>query len=169
MNDKIWKPILDFEDYIISNFGEIKNKHNQILKPRKDKDGYLRIKLFHNTIPKRNGVHTLVLNTFLYHKLLGLTCNHKDGNKLNNFINNLEWVTQSNNNKHAYRTGLKNHKGENHPKCKHTFKDILTIRKLFQKGLTQTEIAIKYHTTQPRIHEIVYYKTWNYKTKKELK
>ena len=59
-------------------------------------------------------IHVLVLEAFVEARPLGLVSNHKDGDKNNNHITNLEWVTRAENNLHAYRTGLKiPHRGPN--------------------------------------------------------
>lgn len=73
------------------------------IKPGKDKQGYLYVGM-----PGRKWkIHQLVAKTFIKN-VHGKPCiNHKDGNKLNNHKNNLEWVTHSENNKHAYTLGLK--------------------------------------------------------------
>jgi len=158
MTDKLWIKVYD--RYFISNFGDIRNIDNKIMKTHKNKDGYLRLKLFKNKKPIMRSIHSLVLEAFLSPRPKNLTCNHKDGNKLNNYIRNLEWLTMEDNNKHAYRTGLKNHKGENHPQSKFKQYQINAIRKLAKEGVKQKIIAKKYNTKQPRISEIVLYKTW---------
>lgn len=102
---EIWKPIPKYSNYEISNYGNIR-KLGKLLNIGIDSNGYKRINL------QKQGKQT----TFRLHKLLALVfienpnnykiINHKDGNKLNNDLNNLEWCTHSHNTKEAFRLGL---------------------------------------------------------------
>ena len=104
-----WKKIKGFENYEVSNLGNVKSfcfKKERILKHKTDKDGYLCIALFLNKKIYYIKIHRLVMQHFG----VGIekeTVNHIDGNKKNNCISNLEWSTRSENNKHAYLIGLK--------------------------------------------------------------
>jgi len=79
----------------------------KVLKPQHDKEGYIIAKLCKHakyTYPK---MHRLVAQMFIGESPgKGYQVNHLDGDKANNAVDNLEWVTQSENMKHAYRTGL---------------------------------------------------------------
>lgn len=125
---EVWKDVVGYEDYfMVSNLGAVFSKRsNKLLKQTKNKSGYLTIA---TRIGGRTGkaicfrIHRLVADAFLdpptkeqlqwaettaYKKVL---VNHKDGDKLNNTVNNLEWVTSSENTQHAINTGLRPHKG----------------------------------------------------------
>ena len=69
--------------------------------------GYLRVKLSKNNKPKRVMLHRIIAEAFIENPNNYKTVNHKDGNKLNNSIENLEWCTQSENCIHAIKNGLK--------------------------------------------------------------
>ena len=92
---EIWKPIKDFEEkYAISNYGKIKNiKTNKILKEKKNKRGYLYIGLFKNKKQYAFRINRLVAQAFIPNPNNYPQVNHKDENKLNNCVNNLEWCT----------------------------------------------------------------------------
>lgn len=103
----LWQKIVGFEKYSINIMGEVRNDiTGRILKTK----AYSRYKMA--TLYKNNRVSKMLL-----HRLLALTfipnpnncpeVNHKDGNKLNNDIDNLEWCTSSQNKYHAYKYGLK--------------------------------------------------------------
>lgn len=157
-----WKLVNGFKyEYFISNKGIIKNNKDIILKPIIDKDGYLRIRLVDNQGKRRwNFIHRFVCIYFNKGDN-SLTVNHIDGNKKNNINSNLEWLSQTDNNKHAYSIGLKNHKGENHPRSKLTLKEVTEIRNFYNTtNINQSEIAIMYNTKQARISEIIKFKTW---------
>jgi len=116
-----WKPIKDYESlYEISNYGNIKSKdrivnakHNskRIVKGRNmsffiNKSGYLEATLCKNSKKKLHRVNRLVAETFIPNSENKPCVNHKDGNKLNNNVNNLEWCTYSENLIHAWKNGL---------------------------------------------------------------
>ena len=106
---EVWKDIKGFEGlYAISNKGNVKSlKSGKILKPY-DNDGYYRITLNKGGKSKRFLVHVLVVIHFIGDKpFKNAQINHKDLNKHNNCVTNLEWVTPSDNVKHA----IKNIKG----------------------------------------------------------
>ena len=121
--EEIWKDIPEYEGlYQASNFGKIKsikrehyipslNKiifidNNKILKPAISKDGYKTVVLTKNKKRKTYKVHKLIALTFISQKDDKLQVNHKDGNKLNNNVENLEWCNNSENIKHAYDNKL---------------------------------------------------------------
>ena len=112
---EIWKDIEDYEGlYQVSNLGKVKSlpklvnrKNNskyltneKILKPLSF--GYARVILSN----KSYSVHRLVAEAFIPNPNNLPIINHKDGNKQNNCIDNLEWCDYSYNNKEAYRIGL---------------------------------------------------------------
>lgn len=102
-----WKKIDKFDNYMISNYGNIKTaKKNKLLKPSKNTWGYLGVILYKNGNSKRYQIHRLVASAFIPNLENKEEVNHKDGNKLNNHVDNLEWVTRSENMKHAYANGL---------------------------------------------------------------
>lgn len=102
-----WKRIVDYPNYEISNLGNIRNSRGKIMKQRITKRNYKEVGL-------RNGsdkqkfflIHRLVAKYFLNEVEAKAYVNHKDGDTHNNNVNNLEWVTQSENQLHAYETGL---------------------------------------------------------------
>lgn len=120
--EEIWKPIKGYEGlYEISNYGKIKSLERKaknrgkgqriikerILKPSIDRlNGYYQIKLSKNGKTKTIKVHKLVVEHFIKKIPEGLTVNHKDGNKTNNYVNNLEICTQKENIKHAINNNL---------------------------------------------------------------
>ena len=107
---EIWKDIPGYEGlYQASNLGRIKKiwkTKESIMKPALQKEGYLRLGLFKNGKRKSYQLHRLIALCFVENKENKKYVNHKDGNKQNNNADNLEWVTASENLKHAYDNNL---------------------------------------------------------------
>lgn len=104
-----WRPAPGFEkNYLVSNFGAIKNiRSGRILAVSYSNCGYARLNLSVDGVAKRKSVHRLVAEAFIPKNGDGYQVNHIDGNKKNNNVENLEWVTPSDNIKHAFNIGLK--------------------------------------------------------------
>ena len=104
MEEEIWKPIKDYEGlYEISSLGRVKslNYHRtgkeRMLNPGTDGWGYLHVILCKNGNRRIFKVHRLVANAFLENPDHKSDVNHKDENKINNCLTNLEWVTRKDN------------------------------------------------------------------------
>ena len=153
---------------MISNQGwvkSLKRKSEWILKNRKSSKGYLRVNFCKNTKHYTKSIHRLVLETFNpIESMNDLEVNHKDGNKENNKLYNLEWCTSSENNKHAYKIGLKEKtKGEINGMSKLLEKDVILIFSDLEEGkLTQRKIAHKFGVSYTTISNIKNGKRWKY-------
>jgi hypothetical protein len=155
-------------EYEVSKLGEVKSlsrkvnckngfriTKEKILKPNfQKKTGYYSV-----TLHKVMSIHRLVATAFIPNPENKPFVNHKDGNKLNNNVDNLEWVTASENGIHAFKSGLlKIKKGESY-KSKLTEKEVLEIR---ASNLKQKELSILYKVNIPTINLIVNRKTWTH-------
>lgn len=95
-----------YEHYLVSEDGVVVNSSRIMLKTDLNSSGYKRVTLMSKGKRLRIFVHKLVALTYLK-KVEGKEyVNHKDGNKINNHYSNLEWVTQSENRKHAFKNKL---------------------------------------------------------------
>ena len=120
---EIWKPIVGYEGYYeVSSFGRVRRikggcgtQVGKILEPCPLPNGYLYLCLSVNNKTERLSIHRLVCSAFHENPENKPCVNHIDGNKTNNYAENLEWVTASENMQHAYRTGLtKGNRGKHH-------------------------------------------------------
>lgn len=115
MTEEQWRDIPEFPSYQVSDQGRIRNKHTKHVKAMQyDNDGYAKISLRRadNGGQKyRKTVHRLVAEAFLGGKHDHLQVNHKNGIKDDNRVSNLEWVTGSENVKHAYDIGIRKPSG----------------------------------------------------------
>lgn len=102
---EIWKDIIETSNYAVSSLGRIKNtKTNRLLNPSELGNGYKQVSLKMNDTGKfkKEYIHRLVAKYFIENPDNKKEVNHKDGNKNNNNMDNLEWVTPSENQKHKY-------------------------------------------------------------------
>lgn len=156
------KEIEGYKDYYISIFGEvISKKHNKerILKKRINSSGYYYINLCKNGKCKSFSIHRLVgLNFIPKMKITHKILNHKDGNKLNNNVENLEWCTSAYNSQEASRLGLLNIKKGKESNLysgkinKKLADEIRILRK--QKKLSYAKIASFYNLSKTTILNI---------------
>lgn len=131
---EVWKDIKDYEGlYQVSNTGKVRKLRfiNNIVNKEKifelskkhNNHNYCIVVLYKNGKNKTRLLHRIVAETFIENPNNYREVNHKDGNKDNNFIDNLEWCTSSQNKIHAYKMGLKKPSslglfGGNNPKAK---------------------------------------------------
>ena len=161
---EIWKNIKDYENYYqCSNYGRIKSldrtivdkngvsylKCGQIIKPRKNKNGYLQVALNKNGKREMKYVHKIIASAFLENKT-GIIVNHIDGNKENNNVTNLEWCSYSENSLHAYQKLKRDisRKGASKQKIKVT--DIINNKFKIYPSISKTSKYLNLSETQIR-------------------
>jgi len=110
VSEEIWKDVVGFEGiYQVSSLGRVKRvmgyqcRKERILKPQQHRSGYLSISLSRDGQVSRKSVHRMVLEAHVGPAPEGCEANHRNGNVTDNRVANLEWVTKSENNQHAYR------------------------------------------------------------------
>jgi hypothetical protein len=160
----IKKQITNYPSYEIYSNGRVfSNKSNKFLVTSRGTYGYEIITLYGKNKQKTFRVHRLVGLAFLPKVKNKSEINHKDGNKLNNDVENLEWTSRSENVKHAYDTNLK--KGmiqEKNGRAKLTIKKANKIREDYMsKKYTQTYLAKKYKLSQPLVGRVINNLIWN--------
>lgn len=179
-----WKPVVGHEDrYQISSQGRIRSLPKiwpmvrkirgtaymtipgQILKPKTDRYGYQVIGL-HQDGGKRvwKTIHSLVLAAFIGPRQTGYKIDHLDGNRSNNTLHNLHYVTQSENMRrsdvqHGGRPWLQ---GEKNPQGKLSADQVREIRRLAAEGVVQLRLAEKFGVGPMQISRIVRRKRWQW-------
>lgn len=159
---EVWKNIKGYEGiYTISNLGRVKG--TKVLKPCINSNGYYRVNLCDKGKRKQYIVQVLMAITFIdkHYRKNKLQCNHIDGDKANNKLSNLEIITKSENEKHAFKIGLKSHKGNNHNRRKINSDDAENIRRLYNLGIDSRDLADRYGLTRGHIYKIKNFETWN--------
>ena len=148
--------------YWIDENGIIINRHGRKLKTHLNTHGYPVVGLSKNNSKKIFSIHRLIAEAFIPNPENKPHINHKDGIKTNHNINNLEWCTPSENMLHAFKIGLKNHKGENNnANRKLSNLQVQEIRdKYITKKYSQTKLAREYSITQAQISYIISKKRW---------
>jgi len=152
-----WRTIEDFPMYEVSNHGRVYS-HNYgglYLKARLDQDGYLVLVLYNKGKRAYSHIHTLVLKAFLGKRPNKLQCNHKDGNKINNHLSNLEWVTAKKNINHAWQLGLS--------KAILIKEDIFMLKDIYSCGnWLQKELAVLFEIAPCHVNNIINDRKWSH-------
>lgn len=177
MGNRVWKSIKGFEGfYEVSNDGLIKSLDREVpyrivglkmkikgkmLTPVKDGYGYPFVVLQKYGYKKTKKVHQLVAETFIEKPGIEYQVNHIDGNKENNFVGNLEYVTPKENTIHAINVLGKVRAKETHWKHKITLFQVEEMRRLYKTGkYSQKDLAEKYGIHRGHLSKICNNKAW---------
>jgi ribosome-binding protein aMBF1 (putative translation factor) len=166
MVSEIWTPVFAWENhYEVSSLGNVRSKRTgRTLKPGDNGNGYLMVVLWVNA--KKPGerkrtakVHRLVLESFTGTMNKGMQAAHRDGNRKNNKLSNLEWLTVAENHGDKKRHGTnKGRKGVKRDKL--TAQDAKEILKLSSEGMSIVELAKKFNVHQTNISHIRCGRIW---------
>ena len=153
-----WKKVVNFEDfYEVSDEGRIRNiKTGRVLKGSVHSSGYIYVTFNIGNNVYSNRVHRLVALAFLSKKKSSdEVVNHKNGNKKDNSLANLEWMSHKENAIHSRKTGLN--------KTKLSREDVYLIRERFETGVNnKKELARLFGVTESNINSVVKKKTFKY-------
>lgn len=167
--------------YEVSSDGRVRTLDRVIIKPARsnarggpatikshemcmtdDGCGYLRVKVHKGGVVKMAKVHRLVALAFLDNPENKAEVNHKDGNKKNNSVSNLEWATRLENMQHAWRTGLNDTKGERNVRSKISEDTAKQIKSLLSVGLPRYKVAQKVGASWQTVNLINRGITWKH-------
>ena len=182
--EEIWKDIVGYEGYYqVSNLGEVRSIHRNIkyngdgkgsgthtypsikLKQCLNTVGYYQVSLSVNNNRKRYMVHRLVAESFCPHPVGKDYVNHIDGNYLNNTSENLEWLSNIENVRHAIVNGLHKIYGEDSHRAKFSNEQADIIRKIKNKGISTKDLVILLGVDKSSINRIYNGETYNINNK----
>ncbi len=173
---EIFKDVVGYEGYYaVSNKGTVKSLERIIERsdgarsyahpPRIMKQhisrGYQKVNLSVKGIPLTKAVHRLVALSFLDPKS-ELTVNHIDGNKLNNNLENLEFITNTENIDHAFRTGLRSSIGDENNNSTITEQTAREIIADIKNNVNPNKIMQSFGVTQNIVYKIKNKRTWKH-------
>lgn len=149
---EIYKDVKGYEGYYeISNLGNVRSssyKGRRILKPAKTKRGYLNVVFCINQKKEHKLIHRLVAEAFIDNPNNFKTVNHKDENKLNNTAENLEWLSQEENNRYSNKKML-------------TEEQVRQIPTMIGNGYSQLDIANSFNVSRRTIQFILKGEHWS--------
>lgn len=158
LNEKDCK--ITHEKYVVFKTGEIFNLYGKQIRGSIDRGGYIEV-ILNNKLYR---AHRVVAEAFIPNIYNCPCVNHIDGNKLNNNINNLEWVTYSQNTLHAYQIGLERKvAGEAHHAHKLTEESVKYIKKVYKKrdkNYGAASLSGKFNVHSSTILNVINGKTW---------
>jgi hypothetical protein len=168
VSEQIWKDVIGYEGlYQVSNLGNVKSLGNKfsrkerLLKLSFQSKGYLTVVLQKDAKRKMVLVHRIVAEHFIHNVESKPQINHIDGNKTNNAIENLEWVSHRENLNHAIKNNL-TLKGEENRNSKLKDVDVIKIHSLLQKGTTTKELSETYNVSYSTIDSIRTNRYWKH-------
>jgi hypothetical protein len=176
IENEIWKAVVGFESlYSVSNLGRIRREapprwqgrgktfRGRILNGT-NMQGYRQVRLTRTTEDRYLcRIHRLVAAAFLGPCPETFEVNHRNGRKSDNRLENLEYVSRSDNLRHAYAIGLRHPVqlcGEASGVTHLTAADVTEMRRLWREGVTQYQLAERFSISQPTVSEICNYKNW---------
>jgi hypothetical protein len=164
-----WKYIHGYDNrYQVSNFGRVRSlrgRHNKpyreplVLSATFDGNGYLKVNLYCKQKLQSRTVHSLVAESFIGTRPINHDVNHIDGNKSNNNLNNLEYLTKSKNKLHAISIGLidtRKYRSNN----KVSIDNVKIIKQLISEGRSDRQIGDMFKIHKATVNDIRHNKTW---------
>jgi hypothetical protein len=178
---EIFEIIPSFPDYEVSNCGRVKTRsrmvryihartgkeHWRVTEKRflkehfNDRTGYKFYQLYRDKKMYNRAIHKLVAETFLPNPSLLRDINHKNGNKYDNLVTNLEWCSDEYNHEHATKAGLKA-RGESISTSKLTDGSVHAIKYFIQEGYSHSELSRAFKVSRATISLIHENKIWKH-------
>lgn len=158
---ELWRNIAEYKGmYQVSCLGRIrsfKNNKPRFLKKRKNKSGYYYVNLCDGGVYKSMSIHRLVACEFLGDS--NLQVNHKNGNKENNTLENLEFVSRDENREHAKKNNLLATKEKN-GSHKLTERDVKLMRFKYSIGKKMSCLSREFGVSKSVVRKIINYINW---------
>lgn len=160
-----WRDVCGYPMYEVSDAGRVRRRCRsgyRLLKPLRDTRGYFQVSLHADGKGRRVLIHSLVAAAFLgprptpEHQI-----NHKSGDKSNNSLSNLEYLTREQNGRHASATGL-SPRGERNAAASLTNAEASEVKALLQAGVPQAALAARYRVGKSLISRIATGECWGW-------
>jgi DNA-directed RNA polymerase specialized sigma24 family protein len=146
----------------VSRRGEVRSLvRKKMLAQVEGERGYMLVNLYRDGRPRNFLVHRLVAMSFLGPIPAGKQINHKDGDKKNNCLENLEIVTPEQNRAHAARTGLLL-RGEDNPSSRLTEEQVRAMRQRRDEGVRVRDIAHEFDVSEKTVYLICNRASWRH-------
>lgn len=163
LEGETWKPYPLDNRYLISDIGRVRGMYGKLLIPKEHRQGYLWLRIGN----KHCLVHRLVAETFIPNPENKATVNHINANKADNRVENLEWATQSENNRHALKLNLRYFTRKMWENCtkghKLSKRQVESIKTKYNNGTPQFKLAEEFHVSRAQICRIISGKSRNSK------
>lgn len=163
---EIWKPILGFAGYEVSNHGRVRswmsvNHPGKILSPAKTSSGYMQVSLSLRGSLHPLRIHRLVLIAFVGPCPTGMESCHKDGIRSNNCLSNLRWGTKSSNyqDRHGHNT---DNTGTKNGRATINEETVKQIRQMASEGKSLRSIERTLNLPEAVVSKVVHRKTWKH-------
>lgn len=168
-----WKEVPGWPDYAVSSFGRVmriakpkrgRAKVGDILSPRIPGGGqYPAVNLTEDGVSTHWYLHRLVAYVFLGPCPEGEEVNHIDGDKTNPRLENVEYVTRSENMLHAFERGLNSNRGEKNPRTRLSEDDVRTIRAEFTGAYGEcAALARRFGVSHAAVQDIIHGRRWSH-------
>ena len=155
------KKIVGYENYEIDECGNIFNSKGMKMRDFKSQKGYRIVQLRSNGKSRTQFVHRLLGCAYIDNPDNKPELNHIDGDRTNNVVENLEWVTHQENMQHSYRSNGRTNLGEKNPNVKLTKEKVTTIRLLLDtENISRKELAEMYEVNYQTICRIARNELW---------
>jgi hypothetical protein len=166
---ELWASVVGFPNTEVSSLGRVRSLFRgqcRIRPPQPHQHGYVTVSLQNKTVKKRARIHVLVAEAFIGPKLEGMDVNHRDGVKTNNRVDNLEYMTRSENCKHGFRIGLSytpfKKRGEEHIRSVLRDADVRTIRQEHANGISRRALATRFGISYYTVWDITKRRSWTH-------
>lgn len=157
------KAVPGWDGYFCDQMGNVysmKHKLVRLMKHKPGSRGYSKIQLCSPAKKWTTHVHRIVAITWLGPERDGMEVNHKNGIKTDNRLENLEWSTRLENERHAHTYLGKDMRGEKHTSSKLTASEVTEIRRLKAQGWAYSKLSAKYGVGMTQLCRIVHRQKW---------
>lgn len=156
-----WRIVEDYPAYEVSNLGRVRHAKFKVIRKLSINRGYLTVCVYKKPKRAMPKVHRLVAKAFIINPENKNTVNHKDGNKTNNTVENLEWCSHQENMKHGYKNDLMLNRAENCNFAKLTNEQVIMIRDRYEKYKPSiAQLSKEYGVTLSTMRRIVKRESW---------